>query len=92
MPIKSLLHCPHLIGVDSSATAYRRAHQNEDSVTVVKQMPRGEERDLRPTVAVITSQYHEKLAVDAVMSNKRTFVRYATVGECRNGHFLLLCF
>lgn len=66
--------------MDSSATAYRRTHQNEDEVTVVRQMPRVE-RAFQPTIAVITSQYHEKMAVDAVMTNKQTFVRYATVGK-----------
>ena len=70
-------------GVDTAATAYRRVHgQNEEQVTVVKQMPRIVERSLQPTIAVITAQYHEKMAVDAVMTNKQTFVRYATVGEC----------
>ena len=77
----NLAGCEPFSGVDSGATAYRRTHGNEDSVTVVKHMPRVE-RSLQPTIAVITSQYHEKLAVDAVMTNKQTFVRYATVGEC----------
>jgi len=36
---------------------------------------------LHPTIAVITAQYFEKVAVDAVMANKQTFVRYATVGK-----------
>jgi hypothetical protein len=47
-------------------------------------MPRGSGaggRALHPTIAVITAHYFEKVAVDAVMSNKQTFVRYATVGE-----------
>ena len=70
--------------MDTSATAYRRVHANEDEVTVVRQMPRAE-RAQQPTIAVITSQYHEKLAVDAVMTNKQTFVRYATVGEFEEG-------
>ena len=43
-------------------------------------MPRVE-RSLQPTIAIITSQYHEKMAVDAALLNKQTFVRYATVGE-----------
>ena len=34
----------------------------------------------RPTVAIITSKYYEKLAVDAMMTNKTTFVRYKTEG------------
>lgn len=40
----------------------------------------------QPTIAVITAQYCEKLAVDAMLENKETFVRYTTVGELR------LCF
>jgi len=47
-------------------------------------MPRGSGaggRALHPTIAVITAHYFEKVAVDAVMSNKQTFVRYATVGK-----------
>ena len=40
------------------------------------------DRDSRqPTIAIITSQYHEKMAVDAMMTNRQTFVRYATVGQ-----------
>ncbi|TRY69155.1 hypothetical protein TCAL_02185 [Tigriopus californicus] len=72
---------PSVEGVDSSVGAYRRVHQDEDQVTVVKQMPRIVEKSLQPTIAIITSQYHEKMAVDAVLTNKQTFVRYATVGE-----------
>ena len=36
---------------------------------------------LQPTIAVITVHYFEKMAVDAMMTNKQTFVRYATVGK-----------
>lgn len=36
----------------------------------------------QPTIAVITAQFTEKLAFDAMMENKETFVRYTTVGEC----------
>lgn len=78
---KSLFYLnSYLLGVDSGAGAFRRVHQNEDQVTVVKQMPRVETA-MQPTIAVITSQYHEKMAVDSVMTNKQTFVRYATVGK-----------
>lgn len=35
----------------------------------------------QPTIAVITAQYCEKLAVDSMLENKETFVRYTTVGE-----------
>ena len=35
----------------------------------------------QPTIAIITAQYCEKLAVDAMLENKETFVRYTTVGK-----------
>lgn len=35
----------------------------------------------QPTIAIITAQYCEKLAVDAMIENQETFVRYTTVGE-----------
>lgn len=41
----------------------------------------------QPTIAIITAQYCEKLAVDAMLENKETFVRYTTVGKC----FLFPC-
>ena len=44
-------------------------------------MPRGVEGAHQPTIAVITAQYFEKMAVDAMMTNKQTFMRYATVGK-----------
>ena len=44
-------------------------------------MPRGVEGAHQPTIAVIASQYFEKMAVDAMMTNKQTFMRYATVGK-----------
>lgn len=72
---------PGAAGLDSAAGAFRRVHQNEDQVTVVKHMPRSAERALQPTIAVITAQYFEKMAVDAMMTNKQTFMRYATNGE-----------
>jgi len=72
---------PGAAGLDSAAGAFRRVHQNEEEVTIVKQMPRGVEGAHQPTIAVITAQYFEKMAVDAMMANKQTFMRYATVGE-----------
>lgn len=36
----------------------------------------------QPTIAVVTAQYCEKVAVDAMLENKETFVRYTTVGKC----------
>lgn len=44
----------------------------------------------QPTIAIITAQYCEKLAVDAMLENKETFVRYTTVGKlyhCISLHF-----
>ena len=35
----------------------------------------------QPSIAIITSQYYEKMAIDAMMTNRQTFVRYATVGK-----------
>jgi len=35
----------------------------------------------QPTIAVITAQYCEKLAVDSMLENKETYVRYTTVGK-----------
>lgn len=35
----------------------------------------------KPTIGIITAQYCEKLAMDAMMSDKTTFVRYKTDGE-----------
>jgi hypothetical protein len=35
----------------------------------------------KPTVAIITSKYYEKLAVDAMMDDKTTFVKYKTEGK-----------
>ena len=35
----------------------------------------------QPTIAIIVGQYYEKTAVDAMMTNRQTFVRYATVGK-----------
>lgn len=35
----------------------------------------------QPTIAIITAQYCEKIAVDSMLENKETFVRYTTVGE-----------
>ena len=38
----------------------------------------------QPTIAIITAQYCEKLAVDSMIENKETFVRYTTVGKFMN--------
>ena len=82
---------PGAAGLDSAAGAFRRVHQNEEEVTIVKQMPRAVEKAMQPTIAVITAQYFEKMAVDAMMTNKQTFMRYATVGECRGTIHFFVC-
>lgn len=35
----------------------------------------------QPTVAIITAEYCEKVAVDILIENKETFVRYTTLGK-----------
>uniref|UniRef100_A0A5S6QK10 Nucleoside phosphorylase domain-containing protein n=1 Tax=Trichuris muris TaxID=70415 RepID=A0A5S6QK10_TRIMR len=45
-----------------------------------KQMPKVSRSD-RPSVAIVTALYAEKLAVDAMLENKRTYVRYKSDGE-----------
>ncbi|KAH8022603.1 hypothetical protein HPB51_000903 [Rhipicephalus microplus] len=52
----------------------------EWKVKMVRQMPtvHGSQQ---PTIAIITAQYCEKLAVDVMIENKNTFVRYKTEGE-----------
>lgn len=47
---------------------------------VVKQMPTLCS-SRQPSIAVITALYCEKQAVDAMMDNQETYVRYTTVGE-----------
>ena len=45
----------------------------------MKQMPT-QTQGRKPTIAIITSKYYEKLAVDSMMEDKTTFVRYKTEG------------
>ncbi len=46
----------------------------------------------QPTVAIICVNYYEKLAVDAMMSNKVTFVRHKPEGKKRKClFFCLIC-
>ncbi|GLH03138.1 Uncharacterized protein GBIM_09045 [Gryllus bimaculatus] len=60
--------------------AFTRAGQADSQLQVVKQMPTMVSAK-QPTIAIITAQYCEKLAVDTMIENKETFVRYTTVGE-----------
>lgn len=50
---------------------------SDTKIQLVKQMPRVI-KSKQPVIAIITSQYCEKLAVDAMISDKETFVRYRT--------------
>ncbi|RWS30789.1 uncharacterized protein B4U80_03213 [Leptotrombidium deliense] len=59
---------------------FMRITQNDTQVKLVKQMPKVV-RSQQPTIAIITAQYAEKLAVDAMIDNKDTYVRYKTEGE-----------
>ncbi|XP_014616189.1 PREDICTED: uncharacterized protein LOC106793619 isoform X2 [Polistes canadensis] len=60
--------------------AFTRVVHQDTQVQVVKQMPTMASSK-QPTIAIITAQYCEKLAVDSMIENKETFVRYTTVGE-----------
>ncbi|KAK2585124.1 hypothetical protein KPH14_008634 [Odynerus spinipes] len=59
--------------------AFTRVVHQDTQVQVVKQMPTMASSK-QPTIAIITAQYCEKLAVDSMIENKETFVRYTTVG------------
>lgn len=52
----------------------------DTKVNLVKQMPKVNESQ-QPVIAIITAQYCEKLAVDSMISDKETFVRYRTAGS-----------
>lgn len=70
--------------LDGDLFTRTHAQQNGDTkIQVVKQMPKvvGSKQ---PVIAIITAQYCEKLAVDAMISNKDTYVRYKNEGETSN--------
>lgn len=54
--------------------------QDQHEVITIQQQPTVSNDD-QPTIAIITVNYYEKLAVDAMMSNKVTFVRHKPEGE-----------
>ncbi|XP_045513472.1 uncharacterized protein LOC123720647 isoform X2 [Pieris brassicae] len=54
--------------------------QHSVDTQVVKQMPTLCS-SRQPTIAVVTALYCEKQAVDAMMDNQETYVRFTTVGE-----------
>lgn len=66
--------------MENNLNAFTRVQGEKENITVVKQMPKVEAAK-QPTIAIITGQYFEKMAMDSMMTNRQTFVRYATVGE-----------
>lgn len=74
------LQASGLVKTVNGNESFTRVVRNENKVKVVKQMPKIVKAK-QPTIAIITSQYCEKLAVDAMMDDQETFVRYTTVGE-----------
>ncbi|XP_048479237.1 uncharacterized protein LOC105384482 isoform X2 [Plutella xylostella] len=54
--------------------------QHSIDTQVVKQMPTLCS-SRQPSIAIVTALYCEKQAVDAMLDNQETFVRYTTVGE-----------
>ncbi|XP_025078923.1 uncharacterized protein LOC112555000 isoform X3 [Pomacea canaliculata] len=58
----------------------RQVLDDKTEVQMVKQMPTIAANQ-QPTIAIITYLYYEKIAVDAMMENKTTYVRYKTEGE-----------
>lgn len=49
-------------------------------VVTISQQPSVSNEE-QPTIAIITVNYYEKLAVDAMMTNKITFVRHKPEGD-----------
>ncbi|ESO86794.1 hypothetical protein LOTGIDRAFT_128403, partial [Lottia gigantea] len=58
----------------------RQVLDEKTGKTVVKNMPMMSSSD-QPTIAIITALYCEKLAIDSMMENKTTYVKYKTEGE-----------
>ena len=52
-------------------------------IKVVDNLPVLKGRDI-PTIAIVTSLYCEKLAVDAMMDHKVSYVKYKTEGTSSN--------
>ncbi|XP_076341868.1 uncharacterized protein LOC143242390 isoform X1 [Tachypleus tridentatus] len=59
---------------------YTRITQNDKDVKMVRQMPKVVSFQ-QPTIAIITSKYCEKVAVDSMIENKEVYFRYKTEGE-----------
>ena len=60
-------------------------------VIMIQQQPTVSNDD-QPTVAIITVNYYEKLAVDAMMSNKVTFVRHKPEGMFKSNSKIISLF
>ncbi|CAG5123808.1 unnamed protein product [Candidula unifasciata] len=54
----------------------------EHEILLVPELPELASKD-QPTIGIITTLYHEKLAVDAMIDDKRTYVKFKTEGECQ---------
>ncbi|CAH1774230.1 unnamed protein product [Owenia fusiformis] len=59
----------------------RKVKDEAAKVQVVNNMPVYHKKEDKPTIAIITSDYYEKLAVDSMIEDKTTFVKYKTEGE-----------
>ncbi|CAG9860984.1 unnamed protein product [Phyllotreta striolata] len=75
----SALQSRQLVKAMEHGAFTRQQSHDTHQVTIVKQMP-NVASSKQPTIAIITAQYCEKIAVDAMIENKETFVRYTTVG------------
>ncbi|XP_022657328.1 uncharacterized protein LOC111265973 isoform X2 [Varroa jacobsoni] len=69
-----------VVRTSEDGTAFTRVTRDEHKVKRVRQMP-PVTRQQQPTIAIITAQFCEKVAVDAMIDDKNTFVRYKTEGE-----------
>ncbi|XP_064608504.1 uncharacterized protein LOC135472764 isoform X4 [Liolophura sinensis] len=58
----------------------RLTQDQSEQIEMVERMPILDRRD-QPQVAIITAFYCEKLAVDAMIEDKKTYVRYKSEGE-----------
>ncbi|OQR78680.1 hypothetical protein BIW11_00263 [Tropilaelaps mercedesae] len=69
-----------VVRASEDRTSFTRVTRDEHKVKRVRQMP-AVTRQQQPSIAIITAQFCEKVAVDAMIDDKNTFVRYKTEGE-----------
>ncbi|GAB1608339.1 uncharacterized protein LOC115212809 isoform X4 [Argonauta hians] len=74
------LHVRNLVTEMEQGGFMRHVLDEKSEVQLVKQMPTIAVNQ-QPTIAIITAMYYEKLAVDAMMENKTTYMKYKTEGE-----------